>query len=61
MISAIVLLLCFFCQVKGDTKLLSDDETYQNDSNNSASDSGDINVRGQYKLFVVYIKVSMFI
>ena len=47
-ISVIVLLLCFFCPAKGDTKPMIDDETLQNVSDNSASDSGDVNVRGQY-------------
>jgi len=36
--------------VEGDRKPMSDDEEYQNTSDSSASGSGDINIRGQFKL-----------
>ena len=43
-----VILVCVFCEVKGNTKVIPDDEASQNNSDDSISDSGDMNIRGQY-------------
>jgi len=42
-----VILVSVFCQVKGDTKVIPDDEASQNTSDDSISDAGDIDIRGQ--------------
>ena len=43
----IVLIVCVFCEVKGDTKVIPDDGASQNTSDDSISDSGNIDIRGQ--------------
>ena len=45
--------MCVFCEVKGGTKVMPDNEASQNTSDDSISDSGDIDIRGQYELIVV--------
>ena len=48
MIIAVVLLVCFFFQIKGATKVMSDD-TFQSRSDGFGSGSGGLNERGQDK------------
>ena len=49
----IVLLVCFLCQVRGDTKEIPKDEASQNSSDDFTSGYGDIDKSGQYELIVV--------
>ena len=49
----LVLLACVFCQVKGDTNLLSDDKDF-------TSGSGDIDTIGQYQLIAIYTSFTFY-
>ena len=43
-ISAIVLLVCFTCQIQGYTELLPDDEASQGNNDDFASESANTNI-----------------
>ena len=48
----IILLVCFLSKVKGDKKVMPDDEVSQYTSDDSISGSGDIDTRGQHKIII---------